>query len=229
MQIENVPTTRTKLEQIRKGFIPQNKNEIIAHNMLAAIDFIKTKPTFDKENLHKLYTILSQDCLEENQELHGKYYRDSEVYIDKYEGCPVEKIDDCMNSLFNFVEKYINDDEGYVNNDMLPHICHYYILYVHPYFDYNGRTARMVSLWISILSESVEIAPLFISEAINDNRRKYYDALRETRDMDNDLTYFLIYINDNPKFFFIITFLFNDYVHIFLYFSANMLYNLFIK
>ncbi|MCR4661529.1 MAG: Fic family protein [Clostridia bacterium] len=194
MQIENIPTTRTKLEQIRKGAVPQDKNEIIARNMISAIDYIKTKPSFTKENLYKLYTILSQDCLEKNQELQVNYYRDNEVYIDKYEGCPVEKIEECMDSLFKFVDKYINDKNNDGNKDMLPHICHYYILYVHPYFDYNGRTARMVSLWISMLLENTYTAPLFISEAINDNKRKYYDALRETRDMDNDLTYFLIYI-----------------------------------
>lgn len=194
MQIENIPTTRTKLEQIRKGAIPQNKNEIIARNMISAIDYIKTRPAFNKENLYTLYNILSKDCLEEDQELYGNNYRDNVVYIDKYEGCPADKIDECMSSLFDFVEKHINDTDNYLYHDMLPHICHYYILYVHPYFDYNGRTARMVSLWISILSNNIHFAPLFISEAINDNRRKYYDALRETRDMDNDLTYFLIYI-----------------------------------
>lgn len=194
MRIENVPTTRTKIEQIRKGALPQNKNEIIARNMIEAMAFLRTKPPFNRENLHKLYTLLSRDCLEKDQELHGKYYRDNTVYIDKYEGCPAEIIEDCMSSLFDFAAKYMQGEGGRASKDMLPHICHYYILYIHPYFDYNGRTARMVSLWISILLDKVSVAPLFISEAINDNKRKYYEALRETRDMDNDLTYFLIYI-----------------------------------
>lgn len=192
MQIENVPTTRTRLEQIKKGEPPQNKNEIIARNMIKGIDFIMQRPEFNKENLYALYNILSKDCLDEDQELNGYYYRNGAVYISKYEGCPYEKIDECMTSMFDLVERCISEKSPITA--LLPHICHYYLLYVHPYFDYNGRTARMVSLWIGLLTQDKGVAPLFISEAINDDKKRYYSALSETRDMDNDLTYFIIYI-----------------------------------
>lgn len=192
MDLENVPTTRTRLEQIKKGSMPKNKNEIIAKNMLDAIEFILSKPKFNKENLYSLYSILSHDCLEDQQKLNGNYYRNDSVYIGNYEGCPFEKIDDCMNSLFDFVNANLSE-KSYVS-ESLSHICHYYVLYIHPYFDYNGRTARMVSLWISVLQNDFSTAPLFISEAINDDKKRYYDALSETRDMENDMTYFLIYI-----------------------------------
>ena len=193
MNLENVPTTRTRLEQIKKGFAPKNKNEIIAKNMITAMDFIMSKPKFDKENLYRLYNILSKDCLEDSQKLNGNYYRNDSVYIGNYEGCPADKIDDYMNSLFDFVDANLNGKKSNVK-EYLPHVCHYYVLYIHPYFDYNGRTARMVSLWISILQNDFSTAPLFISEAINDDKKLYYDALSETRDMENDMTYFLIYI-----------------------------------
>lgn len=193
MNLENVPTTRTRLEQIKKGSEPRDKNEIIAKDMLDAIEFILSKPKFNKENLYELYSILSHDCLEDNQKLNGNFYRNDSVYIGDYEGCSFEKIDDCMNSLFAFVGNNLNNKASDVK-EYLAHICHYYILYIHPYFDYNGRTARMVSFWISILQDDFSTAPLFISEAINDDKKRYYDALSETRDMENDMTYFLIYI-----------------------------------
>ena len=195
MQIENVPTTRTRLEQIRLGSDPRDKNELIARNMMAAIDYIGQKPTFDRDHLRRLYDILSKDCLEDGQKLNGRYYRDDAVYIDRYEGCPKEQIEQCMDSLFAYVDQVLASGDG-LAKEFLPHVCHYYILYVHPYFDYNGRTARMVSLWISLLSEREGSFPLFLSEAINDKKKDYYDALRETRDMNNDLTYFLIYLLD---------------------------------
>lgn len=193
MNLENVPTTRTRLEQIKKGSEPRDKNEIIAKNMLDAIEFILSKPKFNKENLYELYSILSHDCLEDNQKLNGNFYRNDSVYIGDYEGCSFEKIDECMDSLFAFVGNNLNNKASDVK-EYLAHICHYYILYIHPYFDYNGRTARMVSFWISILQDDFSTAPLFISEAINDDKKRYYDALSETRDMENDMTYFLIYI-----------------------------------
>lgn len=193
MNLENVPTTRTRLEQIKKGSDPRDKNEIIAKNMLDAIEFILSKPKFNKEKLYELYSILSHDCLEDNQKLNGNFYRNDSVYIGDYEGCSFEKIDECMDSLFAFVGNNLNNKASDVK-EYLAHICHYYILYIHPYFDYNGRTARMVSFWISILQDDFSTAPLFISEAINDDKKRYYDALSETRDMENDMTYFLIYI-----------------------------------
>jgi Fic family protein len=107
-----------------------------------------------------------------------------------YEGAPVDKIEECMNSLFEFAN---NENSKREHGLLLPHICHYYILYVHPYFDYNGRTARMVSLWLSVLNNIFE-DPIFISEAINEHKNEYYKAIINTRTSENDLTYFLGYI-----------------------------------
>ena len=68
------------------------------------------------------------------------------------------------------------------------------MLYIHPYYDYNGRTAHMVSLWISLLSDMKELLPTFISEAINDDKINYYKAIDNTRFSHNDLTYFILYL-----------------------------------
>ena len=190
LSIENVPTTRMRIEQIIKGDDIKDKNDQIIKNMTNAIEYILKKPEFNKDNLHKLYEMLSDKCLEESQVLKD-YYRDAPVYIDRYDCAPVEAIDECMNSLFSFINKNINNREI---SFLLPHIAHYYIVYIHPYFDYNGRTARMVSLWISLLTDYNISNPIYLSEAINDNKKLYYNALRETRDMNNDVSYFLIYI-----------------------------------
>ena len=70
---------------------------------------------------------------------------------------------------------------------------HFFFVYIHPYFDYNGRTARMVSYWISLLTNSTILPPV-ISEAINQTKKDYYASLRESRNARNDITYFLLYI-----------------------------------
>ena len=103
-----------------------------------------------------------------------------------------------MDSLFEFVNSNLkNRDIKY----LLPHIAHYYILYIHPYFDLNGRTARMVSYWIFLLLDQRAFPPV-ISEAINQTKNEYYAVLRETRNSHNDLTYFLLYIfNVSIKYF----------------------------
>lgn len=194
LNVENVPTTRKRLKELlEKEAKPETLNDIIIKNMDEGIKFVYSLPEFNKDNLLKLYKILSKDCLKKEDEIKdGQYYRDDEVEIDNYVGCPTNKVEECMDSLFSFVKEKIKSGDSF-GQFILPHICHYYILYIHPYFDYNGRTARMVSLWINLLVNN-EIMPPLISEAINQNKNEYYNALRNSREARNDLTYFLIYI-----------------------------------
>ena len=192
LNIENVPTTHKRIKEIYNSEKLTDKNDVIIKNMTNAIKFIvKEKPAFNKENLKRLYQILSENCLDEEDRLQkDAYYRHDAVSIGGFEGAPFEQIDELMDSLFNFVADSKNRKEYDI---LLPHICHYYVLYVHPYFDYNGRTARMVSFWISVIYD-ISVAPLFISEAINEFKSDYYRALTNTRNMSNDLTYFLGFI-----------------------------------
>lgn len=192
LNIENIPTTHKRIAEVSKNQNLTEKNDIIVRNMLEAIRFIvNEKPTFNKDNLRKLYNILSKDCLaEELQIKDDAFYRDDQVYIGAFEGAPVELVDECMDSLFAFANDPKNKK---VHDFLLPYICHYYILYVHPYFDYNGRTARMVSFWLNYIND-VTCAPYFMSEAINESKNDYYRAITDTRNTNNDLTYFLGYI-----------------------------------
>ena len=192
LRIENVPTTHRHIMEVSKSEKPTEENDIIVKNMLNAIQFIiNEKPTFNRENLRKLYDILSKDCLPENLRIKaGHYYRDDVVSVGGFDGAPVEKIDECMDSLFSFA----NDPSCIkAHGELLPYICHYYILYIHPYFDYNGRTARMVSFWLNYINNII-YAPYYMSEAINESKSDYYKALTDTRNTNNDLTYFLGYI-----------------------------------
>lgn len=195
LNIESVPTTRRRFEElIYKNEKPKNANDRIIKNMANAIEYVFKRPDFTKENLRHLYDLLSDGCLDyEDRLMDGDYYRNDQVFIDGYEGCPADKIEECMNSLFDFVNE--NFTKNNITGFMLPHIAHYYVLYIHPYFDYNGRTARMVSLWIYFLINSDSYPP-FISDAINQTKGKYYSALSESRNAHNDITYFLLYIFD---------------------------------
>ena len=191
LKIEGVNTTRRQIEKIIKSNNPKNINDKIILNMKKGIDYISNTTIFNKETLKELYNILSDGCLNKDDELKDKYYRDDMVYVSNHNGCPVNKIEECMDSLLKFVNDNINSNNLYVRN-LLPYIAHYYIIYIHPYFDYNGRTARMVQLWIFMLSNN--LPALYLSEAINDNKNDYYKAIDETRNSRNDLTYFVTYL-----------------------------------
>lgn len=194
LNIESVPITRKRLtELLEDGAKPQSKNDLIIKNMKAALDFVHGLPEFNKGNLRQLYTLLSQDCLDEEDQLRpNDCYRYDEVEIAQYHGCPAGQIERCMDALFEYVNTSIKANDK-TTLMLLPHICHYYVLYVHPYFDYNGRTARMVSYWVHLLCGTSCFLPI-VSEAINQTKNAYYKAIELSRDSHNDLTYFLKYV-----------------------------------
>ena len=194
LNVENVPTTRRRLKELLEDNAPiKDKNDIIIKNMKAGIDFVNELPDFNQKNLYKLYGLLSNNCLdEEDKLLPNNYYRHDAVGIDRYHGCPTSKIEECMNVFFDYVNKALKSKDN-IQILLLPHISHYYILYIHPYFDYNGRTARMVSYWIYLLSGKNMFSPI-MSEAINQTKSTYYKAIELTRDTHNDLTYFFKYL-----------------------------------
>ena len=192
LRIEGVNTTRRQMLDIYNGLKKElDSNDVIVRNMIKGIEFIFNKPTFNKENLLKLYNILSQDSLTEETKLDGEFYRLDKVYVGDHEGCPADKIDESMNAFFEFINSEIDKRNFY-----LPFIAHFYVLYIHPYYDFNGRTARLVSLWISLLSDIHMLLPTYISEAINDDKNNYYKAIDNSRFSNNDITYFLTYLID---------------------------------
>ena len=192
LRIEGVNTTRRQMLDIYNNVKKRlDSNDIIVRNMIKGFEFISKKPEFNKQNLITLYNLLSKDSLTEQTKLDGEFYRLDKVYVGNHEGCPSDQIEECMDSLYEYVNKEIKN-----NNFYLPFIAHYYMLYIHPYYDYNGRTARMVSLWISLLADMNELLPAFISEAINDDKNNYYKAIDNSRFSHNDLTYFITYLLD---------------------------------
>lgn len=193
LSIEAVYTTRKRIEELENGKrLPDEKNDFIIKNMINGINFIFKKPEFSKDNLLKLYKILTDGCLEDDYKLNDNdYYRYDEVEVDNFNGCPHNEISNCMDSLFSFINDGLNNKLN-IPKFLLPHIAHYYIVYIHPYFDYNGRTARMVSYWINLLLGEVNFP--ILSEAIDDSKEEYYLSLRNSRNANNDITYFLIYI-----------------------------------
>ena len=193
LKIEGVNTTRKQIEQIIKTNKPQNHNDKIIINMVNGLNYIKNTKEFNKDSLKELYNILSNGCLDKKDEIGNNYYRNDMVYISNYEGCPVDKIEKCMDTFFDFINNNLDNKDPIIKL-LLPFIAHYYIIYVHPYFDFNGRTARMVQIWIFMLTNNS--TSLFLSEAINDNKNYYYKTIENTRNSRNDLTYFITYLFD---------------------------------
>ena len=85
-----------------------------------------------------------------------------------------------MNNLFTF----INENNNIVHPIILSAIFHYYLVYIHPFTDGNGRIARFwVSLMLRNYNSNFEYIP--IEEEIYINKEKYYNAIAESHNNNN--------------------------------------------
>lgn len=201
LAIEGVRSTRSKIEEISK--LPyqelKNDNERGVKNMIEAYYYVQDKD-ITINNIFTLYNILSKDCLSDDEKLRAnEYYRHDAVNII---GDNERIVDTGVN--YKYIEKGMNDLIEYINTPktkkeqvFAPHIIHYYMIYLHPYFDFNGRMARVLSHWYSI-RYTPYLSLLFISEAINNknNKHRYYNAITYSRQSNNDITFFIEYIAD---------------------------------
>ena len=114
LAIEMAPTTRKRIQELASGFRqPMVRDDHLIASMVAGIDFVMGNPPFNEENLFKLYSLLSHDGLDPDCQLKkGRKYRDGEVGIDNYPGCPTDSIVPCTDSLFAFAGEVLGGQDA---------------------------------------------------------------------------------------------------------------------
>ncbi len=75
------------------------------------------------------------------------------------------------------LEKFIHADD---NMDPLVKmsLVHYQFEAIHPFFDGNGRTGRLINILFLVLKDLLELPVLYLSKHIIDNKPEYYRLLR---------------------------------------------------
>ena len=115
----------------------------------------------------------------------------------EHTGISWEKLKDYMGDLISFIQ-----DKTPMNDLLKAALIHFYIAYLHPYFDGNGRMARLLHLWYLVQQGYSSALFIPLSEYVNKSRKGYYDA--NTLAEDNaqisgvlDVTPFLVYFIEN--------------------------------
>jgi len=91
---------------------------------------------------------------------------------------------------FEDIEKLLANLESYINepNDIDPlinmAIIHYQFETIHPFYDGNGRTGRILNILYLILNDLLDIPILYLSNYIIKNKVDYYRLLQEVRIKD---------------------------------------------
>lgn len=177
LQIENIHSTRNSIRHILNGNAPRNEEENRIYGMKRGLDFIADQQNeITEKNLHQLYQISTGEYLPaEDKLLPDHFYRHDAVYIvggeESRKGLSDELLPQVMKQLIDFANA--EDD---LNELHKAAILHFAFVYYHPYFDGNGRTARLLHLWY--LARHGYPAALFtpFSRYIDESKAAYYKA-----------------------------------------------------
>ncbi len=98
--------------------------------------------------------------------------------------------------LMTNLESFINDDELSDYDPLVKMaIIHYQFESIHPFYDGNGRTGRIINILYLIIQELQNLPILYLSNYIIKNKADYYRLLKEVREKNNWEEWLLFMIN----------------------------------
>lgn len=187
-EVENIITTQ---DDLYKADILSNKNMLRAAEkevmnyreaLLAGFSMVR------KTRILKQNTIIEvQQQLEKNtagfRRVPGTVLKNSlgeVVYTPPQDGQAIE-------SYMANLEKFIND-ESICDLDPLIKmaIIHHQFESIHPFYDGNGRTGRIVLILYLVTSDLLDLPVLYLSRFITHNKSEYYRLLQNIRDKNID-------------------------------------------
>ncbi len=196
--IEGAFSTKKRTKEVIKTNNPKNKSEKMILNNYNAMTYVieNLDKEMNEDILIELHKIVTKETLSEDEA--AKKYRKGPVYVnDPNETEPVyippsaENVQPLMDDLFQFINDDSNNDK-FIKPLIKAFIIHFYICYVHPFYDGNGRVARAFQ-YMYLLKNNYNFFKFFsISGIISSDRKKYYKSFMDTEKYDNDLTYFIV-------------------------------------
>ncbi len=207
-QIEGANTThKVAKEMILSERKPRNKDEQMIVNNYRAMQKIEEWKDLDltEEMLRDLQEILTDQTVDDPSES-GRFRKDEDEIVvhDPITGEVVHTPPDEktmfgeLNRLINYANKEEDEDE-FIHPVIKATILHFWIAYLHPFVDGNGRSARIIFYWYLLKRNYWLVQYVSVSRAIKQARKTYDNVYLYSEYDDNDLTYFLLYITDAFK------------------------------
>ena len=155
-------------------------------NAYEAYKLIKEVNQYSIKDLKKVHGVMTYLTVDES----GEFRKGNEGVFDEKGNCihvcpPPEQVDGLMKQLF----KWMEDNNDKVHPLILSSVFHYEFVFIHPFKDGNGRTAR---LWQNVLlsnwEEIFEYVP--IETQIKKYQEEYYSSIANC-DHKGDYTEFI--------------------------------------
>ncbi|MCR4278982.1 MAG: Fic family protein [bacterium] len=202
-QLEGADTTRAYAQKmLREKIKPRNESDqMILNNhramLLVESDYRNQKLSADL--ILEMHSVLTEKTLDSENEVPRLRKKTEEMYvIDRIEGIVYHKAPD-----IDFVKKelqrmadFANNNEGdFLHPIIKASMLHFWMGYLHPFTDGNGRLARLLFYWYLLKRGYWAFAYLPIASKIKQGGKKGYTmAYVYTEQDDFDLTYFISYL-----------------------------------
>ena len=181
--IENIITTQDDLfrsDAASRNFVTLAAKEVHSYSDALRFGFAQVREQGLLTNRHILQI---QAIIEENsagfRKLPGTALKDGfgEVIYSPPQGAQE------VVALMSNLERFINDDEM-CDWDPLTKmaVIHHQFESIHPFYDANGRTGRIVNILYLVKQDLLKIPILYLSRYINRNKVDYYRLLQAVRD-----------------------------------------------
>ncbi len=187
--VENIVTTQDDLYKagLSERFIIDNASvkEVLKYRESIMIGF----KTVKQKHLLTLNTIKEiQKCLEENSA--GFRTTPGTTLKSSADGSiiytPPQDAQDIIRYMDN-LEKFINNNSL---SDLDPlikmAIIHHQFESIHPFYDGNGRTGRIINILYLVISGLLDLPILYLSRYITRNKGEYYRLIQAIRDKNTD-------------------------------------------
>lgn len=192
-EIENIVTTYDEIykEMTSENSISANAKEVIRYRSAISMGNDELK----KNGYITINTLVHiQERIEENKggirKLPGTVIKNSKtnevIYMPPQS---TQEIWDCLSNL----EEYINTNNEY---DPLVNmaIIHYQFETIHPFYDGNGRTGRILNVLYLIMKGKIKYPTLYLSKYIIQNKDEYYQLLKKCNTEQQSIKEFIIYM-----------------------------------
>jgi len=101
------------------------------------------------------------------------------------------------------IEQLMSNLEQYLNNDELSDIdplikmaiIHHQFESIHPFYDGNGRTGRIINVLYLVCKDLLQLPILYLSRYIIENKQNYYQLLQQVRESSNWENWLLFMLN----------------------------------
>lgn len=185
-EIENIVTTHDELYRatLSNTNVSINAKEVQRYREALYRGFTLVQ---DNQLLLKKHIIEIQQVLEENnagiRTQSGTMLKNEKsgevIYI------PPQNYQDIQNLMDN-LEQYINTPSMDDYDPLVKMaVIHYQFESIHPFYDGNGRTGRIINILYLMLNGLLDLPVLYLSSFIINNKRDYYRLLNEVRTRDS--------------------------------------------